>query len=375
MSVVAHYDVADLALFAMQLLQSEQHQAIAAHLTECSFCRQELARLQGDLAAFAHTVELQAPAATTRDRLLHQIAREKKIAPVEPVAPLLPVEEIEQPEEPTLSFPTRGQSQSAASRQKRNLLNEGESTLQQPRSPRNNESDRPPARSNTVSEISPRRPHSDREEESHESHAEPDVAFVRSTVERSSARNAVAVERSSSRFLSTFFLWTGWIFAAGLALAGAKLYQERALFNARIVAQTTEIDRLKDNKDASARLLEVVTNPSAHQVLLTVSGSASAPAQPSPQGHILYVASQSALIFLANDLQPLDPSKVYELWLVPADGRDPIPAGVFHPDAKGNASVILPSLPRATEAKAFGVTIEDEGGSQTPTLPIVLAGS
>jgi anti-sigma-K factor RskA len=34
----------------------------------------------------------------------------------------------------------------------------------------------------------------------------------------------------------------------------------------------------------------------------------------------------------------------------------------------------MPPLPKGVEAKAFGVTVEDEGGSSTPTLPIIMAG-
>ena len=62
--------------------------------------------------------------------------------------------------------------------------------------------------------------------------------------------------------------------------------------------------------------------------------------------------------------------------MIPADGSyAPIPAGTFHPDDRGNASVITPDLPKGVPAKAFGVTIEPDGGSQTPTLPIIMAGS
>ena len=67
--------------------------------------------------------------------------------------------------------------------------------------------------------------------------------------------------------------------------------------------------------------------------------------------------------------------KTYELWIIPSDGTAPMPAGTFHPDDQGNASVVMPDLPKGVPAKAFGVTIEDDGGSQTPTFPIIMAGS
>ena len=61
--------------------------------------------------------------------------------------------------------------------------------------------------------------------------------------------------------------------------------------------------------------------------------------------------------------------------MIPANGSAPIPAGTFHPDEHGNASVVMPNIPKDTDAKAFGVTIEDAGGSDKPTMPIIMAGS
>jgi anti-sigma-K factor RskA len=76
----------------------------------------------------------------------------------------------------------------------------------------------------------------------------------------------------------------------------------------------------------------------------------------------------------ASNLQPVPPGKTYELWVIPADGKAPLPAGTFHPDARGYASVVLPTLPAGVPAKAFGVTVENAGGSPSPTLPLVLSG-
>jgi anti-sigma-K factor RskA len=121
---------------------------------------------------------------------------------------------------------------------------------------------------------------------------------------------------------------------------------------------------------AARQVTDAMTDSSAMRVTLTKG-----PATPVPQGKATYVASKGALIFLASNLEPLGPGKTYELWLIPAAaGESPIPAGTFRPDGRGNASVIMPPLPKGVEAKAFGVTVEDEGGSSTPTLPIIMAG-
>ncbi len=58
----------------------------------------------------------------------------------------------------------------------------------------------------------------------------------------------------------------------------------------------------------------------------------------------------------------------------PPTAARPSPPAPSTPTTSGNASLIMPDLPKGIAAKAFGVTVEDDGGSQTPTLPIVLAG-
>jgi anti-sigma-K factor RskA len=97
-------------------------------------------------------------------------------------------------------------------------------------------------------------------------------------------------------------------------------------------------------------------------------------AEPQPQGKAIYRPPTGSLVFLASNFAPLPPKKAYELWLLPTSGAAPIPVGVFKPDVRGSASVLMPSLPKDLEAKGFAITIEPETGSSTPTMPIVLAG-
>jgi hypothetical protein len=168
--------------------------------------------------------------------------------------------------------------------------------------------------------------------------------------------------------------WVGWALAAGLALTAGKLYYEREAMreamHGAMTAQASTIDRLTADVAAARQVTDTMTDSSAMRVTLTKGKTA-----PAPQGKATYVASKGALIFLASNLEALKPGKTYELWLIPAEaGGSPIAAGTFRPDERGNASVIMPPLPKGVEAKAFGVTVEDEGGAATPTLPILLAG-
>ena len=79
MSATRHIEQEDLALFAMQLLPKDEHALIAAHVAQCAECGQALAEVQGDLAVYAHTVDMHSPPAQARERLMKQVAREKKV--------------------------------------------------------------------------------------------------------------------------------------------------------------------------------------------------------------------------------------------------------------------------------------------------------
>ncbi|WP_433983446.1 hypothetical protein RBB78_19605 [Tunturiibacter empetritectus] len=67
----------------MQLLPAEEMAEIAAYVVRSEDARRELAEIQGDLAMYAHTVEMQSPSAEARDRLMKQVGREKKAIPID----------------------------------------------------------------------------------------------------------------------------------------------------------------------------------------------------------------------------------------------------------------------------------------------------
>lgn len=97
------------------------------------------------------------------------------------------------------------------------------------------------------------------------------------------------------------------------------------------------------------------------------------PEKPQPTGRVLYHPNYG-LLFYAQNLPAAPADRVYQLWLVPTKGN-PISAGVFEPDSKGVASIVLPSLPKGVPAKAFAVTIEPQGGVSQPTGPKILIGT
>jgi len=119
-----------------------------------------------------------------------------------------------------------------------------------------------------------------------------------------------------------------------------------------------------------AQLMDLLTSPQAQKVALH-TGPVTAPP---PEGRVVYAARTGKLLLTASNLHPLPAGKVYELWILQPGGKKPLPAGTFAPDSNGYATMILADAPEGITAQGFGVTIENAGGSETPTLPIVLSG-
>lgn len=165
-------------------------------------------------------------------------------------------------------------------------------------------------------------------------------------------------------------LWIGWLAAAASIFFAFSQLQKVRVLNEQLAQQKQAAEQQAAANSRAQQVLDVLTSPGAKRVLLTA-----AKAKPEPTGRAVYLAENGGLVFQASNLGPLAENKTYELWVIPANGQAPIPAGLFRPDAAGSASVVLPPLPKGVPAKAFGVTIEKVEGSSTPTAPIILVGA
>ena len=288
MNTANHITQDDLYLFALQLLPEADMKNAAAHLKECAVCRTQLGEIQGDLVTYALTAESQTPPSQARERLLRQVAAEKKVIPVDPV---------EQQIEPMLY----------------------------PRNSRMFQMDAP--------------------------------------------------EEREPRRVAAVLAWVGWGVAACLAVVAGMQADQRKTVEQDMAVVTAQLSQSVAQSEQAKAVMQTLQNTSAMQVALHIPLNAGAVPKLDPEAHATYVPETGALVFVADHLDPLQAQKTYELWLLPAEaGQAPIPAGLFKPDEKGNASVVMPALPKGVTAKGFGVTVENEGGSKTPTAPIVLAG-
>lgn len=160
-----------------------------------------------------------------------------------------------------------------------------------------------------------------------------------------------------------------------LAIATGALISQNHRVNARArVLEAWQAREMVQEKQQAAQMaraeavLDILTSPGTLKVSLVA-----AQAHPVPQGKAFYNPAKG-LVFYAANLAPLPSNQTYELWLIPSQGN-PLKAGIFAADARGNGEVLLPPLPPGLAAKAFAVTIEPAGGEPQPTGKKVLIGA
>jgi anti-sigma-K factor RskA len=154
-----------------------------------------------------------------------------------------------------------------------------------------------------------------------------------------------------------------------LAAVSVLLLRQNNALRQDLAQQFAQSSQNRAEVERAREVLALLNAPDTMRVTLMAKN-----AKPQPQGKAIYRQRTGSLIFLASNFAPLPPKKAYELWLLPTGSAAPIPAGVFKPDARGSATVLMPPLPKNLEAKAFAITVEAETGSATPTMPILLVG-
>ena len=83
MNSTQHLSQDDLMEFALQFLPADQMIAAYDHLLTCDDCRRQVMWIQGDLASYALTADLQAPPAGARERLMRRVSRENKLVSID----------------------------------------------------------------------------------------------------------------------------------------------------------------------------------------------------------------------------------------------------------------------------------------------------
>lgn len=179
--------------------------------------------------------------------------------------------------------------------------------------------------------------------------------------------------------------WLPWAFAAafllGFVFSFAAWRTSRTTLQAEVdqirsssstvLSENAELkEQLRRESAASAELSQinsVLSAPSSR--VLQLAGQEPAPGSTAT---IYWDVDGNRWVVIAN-LPPAPDGKVYQLWFVTAEAK--ISAGLIHPDQAGHGFASLQFPSDLGPLAAAAITLEPEGGSEQPTMPIYALGS
>jgi len=148
----------------------------------------------------------------------------------------------------------------------------------------------------------------------------------------------------------------------------ASLAQANQQMVARLDEQGRTLAGLREALAVQAHVVRVLSGPR------TITAALAPTAEGRGSGRVLVDATSGEAAVVLAGLGPAPAGKVYELWAIRGD-RPPEPAGVFAGGAEPSVAARAETVARPGEVTAFAVSVEPEGGSKSPTGPIVLAGA
>ena len=148
----------------------------------------------------------------------------------------------------------------------------------------------------------------------------------------------------------------------------AALAQERDTLARRMDVQEKTLVGLRESLEAQAQMLRVLSGPR------TLTASLAPKEGFTGSGRVLVDAETGEAHIVLAGLPSPGPGKIYELWAIRGD-RPPEPAGLVSVGAAPATAARVERIGKPSEVATFAVSIEPEGGSTSPTGPIVLVGN
>jgi hypothetical protein len=168
--------------------------------------------------------------------------------------------------------------------------------------------------------------------------------------------------------------------SAQRALAEARPANDQQRQVASLTARTQELERQvaqyrilleteRKRADQSLLLASMVSDPALRVIKLRATEK-----NQTMEGHAL-IAGNSRMVFYASKLPALPSNRVYQLWLIRANGQPIASAGIFTPDGTNRGALQLKDPALLSGVTTVAVTDEPAGGSMLPTGRKWLIGS
>jgi anti-sigma-K factor RskA len=165
--------------------------------------------------------------------------------------------------------------------------------------------------------------------------------------------------------------WRWWFVGAGaFATAAVVLALAWSLTGTRdqLAKLQAQIVALRNESAQKDELIQFLSAPEVHSVQLAGLGPT-----PEAKGKLFWNPTTRRGLLITFGLPKTAADKAYELWGIA--GNEPVPAGVFIVDERGQARFQVPQLADGRNFDKFAVTLEPAGGVAKPSGPMVLLGS
>ncbi len=119
--------------------------------------------------------------------------------------------------------------------------------------------------------------------------------------------------------------------------------------------------------DVQQATVGIITSPNTQEIALAGNDSASR-----ASGRVFVGADHRTAVIVVKDLPPLKPGQTYQVWVLTEAGPQPSLVFAVNDSGWGTTTVSVPAA--QVNFSGFGISVEPEGGSQTPT-EVVMAGN
>jgi anti-sigma-K factor RskA len=160
------------------------------------------------------------------------------------------------------------------------------------------------------------------------------------------------------------------ILLVGSTLLNFYFYNQYKSSSAQLNQLIASNQQLADNKNVMDAKLQQYENSfkmirDTNMAIIAMKGQ---PVAPQSQTTVYWNKQTRDVYLLVNALPHPAAGKQYQLWAI-VDGK-PVSAGLLNADAS-DALAVMKNIPKA---QAFAITLENTGGSATPTMPIYVVG-
>jgi anti-sigma-K factor RskA len=151
-----------------------------------------------------------------------------------------------------------------------------------------------------------------------------------------------------------------WVWLAqALAVASICLLAAVVWSNGRLASTRTRLERVAGERDQLRTAVEILSRIDTRTIQF-------GPSNAGAHGRVL-VNPKGGFVVVGSELPQIAEDRTFELWLVPANGKPPVPAGVFRTERAGPFVHVSQQPVDPATIAAVAVSVEPRGGSPAPT--------